>query len=220
MNKEDLLDMLKGLSEAEIKELYMEANGGRKWDGRYNRPRILIDMDDCINNFLPYLIRVYNKRTGDHVKPSDIKDWDISKYMDRLALDIFHEEGFFEDVPEKKKSISTLKKLIESAKYDVYIITACQSPRELQEKIEWFNRCLPSFNKNRIIMCKEKHIIRGDVLIDDNTSNLEKCKPFMKTIVFDMPHNKDYKADARIKKLEDAVALIEKWFYPEDISLL
>ena len=186
-----------------------------RWDPRFNRPKVLIDMDDCINNFLSYLCKVYNQRTGEHIIPSQIKDWSIEKYMGQEGIDIIKEEGFFYDVPEKRRSVSTLKDLIESTKYDVYIITACGSTRELQEKIDWFDRFLPTFNKDKIIKCQEKEIIRGSVLIDDKYDNLKACEPFMHCIIFDMPHNREHQEYPRIKSLSEAVPIIDNWFYPE-----
>lgn len=184
------------------------------WDQRYNRPRILLDMDDCINNFLHYLCRVYNKRTGSNLKVSEIKDWEITKYMGQEGLNIFKEEGFFSQVGEKRHSVDTLKKLIESTKYDVYVISACHSVKELEEKVEWFAKYLPEFDPNRIIRCREKEIIRGDVLVDDRLENLHKCSPFMKCIVFDMPHNRNCSLYPRVKRLEDIIPIIDEWFYP------
>lgn len=187
----------------------------KPWDPRFKRPKILIDMDDCINNFLSYLCKVYNKRTGEHITPSQIDDWNIEKFMGQEGMDIIREEGFFYEIPQKRKSIKTIRDLINCDRYDVYIITACNSTGELQEKIDWFDKFLPSFNKDRIIKCKEKELIRGSVLIDDRYENLKACEPFMKCIIFDMPHNRTCDEFPRIKSLAEAVPLIENWFYPE-----
>lgn len=195
------------------KILYEGIETLNKWDPRYNRPRILFDMDDCINGFMSHLVDVYNERTGANVKAKDIKDWDLSKYLGEYGMSIFREEGFFEDIPEKKSATKTLKKLIESKNYDVYIITACGSNRELEEKYHWFDKYLPEFNKDRIIKCKEKEIIHGDVLIDDNVSNLRKCAPFMRCILFDMPHNQDCNEFPRVKALKEVIPYLQEWFY-------
>lgn len=184
-----------------------------KWDPRMNRPRILIDMDDCINGFMQYLLDVYNERTGLKIKASEIKDWNLEAYIGSYGMSIFREEGFFENIPEKGSSTKTLKKLIESGDYDVYIITACNSNQELEEKYHWFDKYLPEFNKDRIIKCKEKEIIHGDVLIDDNIQNLQKCSPYMRCILFDMPHNKQCNDFPRIKNLKEIIPMLKEWFY-------
>jgi 5'(3')-deoxyribonucleotidase len=162
---------------------------------------------------LGYLVEAYNERMGTNLKAADIKEWDISQYMGKEGFEIFKEEGFFENVPEKKNSVKALKKLISSDDYDVFIVTACTTNHELEEKFKWFDDNLPEFNKNRIIKCKEKEIIHGDVLIDDNINNLDKCSPFMRCILFDMPHNRDEDRYPRIKSINEAIPLLKEWFY-------
>lgn len=184
-----------------------------RWDSRYNRPRILIDMDDCINSFTDYLLEIYNRRTGAAICREDIKEWNLHKYIGDYGMSIFQEAGFFENIPEKNGSIAVLKDLILSKDYDVYVITACGSNQELEEKYRWFSRYLPQFNRNRIIRCKEKELINGDVLIDDNPDNLRKCAPFMKTVVYDMPTNRDIDDMVRIYSLKEVVPLLREWFY-------
>ena len=184
-----------------------------RWDPRYNRPRILIDMDDTINNFLGYLCEAYNERYGENLKLSDMTDWDITKFMGQRGIELFKEEGFFEKIPEKKNALKAIKKLIESADYDVYVVTACTTNHELEEKFKWFEENLPEFNKDRIIKCKEKEIIHGDVLIDDNVANLDRCSPFMRCVLFDMPHNREEDRYPRIKSLSEVIPLLKEWFY-------
>lgn len=192
---------------------YDEGELTQRWDPRMNRPRILFDMDDVVNGFTQHLLEVYNQRTGAHIKLNDVKEWDLSKYIGEYGMSIFREEGFFEDIPEKKSATKTLKKLIESADYDVYIITACNSNQELEEKYKWFDKYLPEFNKDRIIKCKEKEIIHGDVLVDDNLSNLRRCAPYMRCVVFDMPTNQECDEFPRIKSLKEIIPLLKEWFY-------
>ena len=183
----------------------------QKWNPIFNRPKILLDCDDVINDFTGYICSVHNERTGDNLSPDSFTTWELKSYIPEY-MDIMTEKGFFEGIPEKKNSIAALQWLIKSAKYDVYVITACQSNQELQEKFNWFDKYLPDFNKNRIISCKEKEMIRGDVLVDDKVENLDLCSPFMKCIVLDMPSNKECKYP-RAASLGEVIPLLEEWFY-------
>lgn len=183
------------------------------WDVRLNRPRVLLDMDDVITNFLGYLLKVYNNQTGKDVKIEEFRSWDLTTVVGPEVFDIFKEEGFFSKLPQKNDSISVLKQLIESTRYDVYIITACTTVHELAEKIDWMNKMLPTFNPKRIIMCTEKEIINGSLIVDDKLDNLDRCAPFMHTIVYDMPHNQECE-HRRIKKLQELPEILEELFYP------
>lgn len=184
-----------------------------KWSSGGNRPRILFDMDDVVTNFLNHLVKIYNDRKGTKVKISDIKGWNLGDALGQDAYDIFKEDGFFLQLKSKKKSTSTLKSLIESEKYDIYIVTACTRPEEFLEKVFWFREVLPSFNTDRIISTKEKYLIRGDVIVDDKVANLDTCAPYMECILYDMPSNRNETRYKRIKNLEELIPILEEMFY-------
>lgn len=186
-----------------------------KWNKDNNRPIVLLDMDDVTTDFLGCLLRIYNERMGTHAKVRDCESWNLEETFSPEILDIFKEKGFFANLTPKKGSLKAIKKLISSTRYDVYIVTACKSVQEYQEKVEWFAKNLPEFNPNRIIMCSEKYLIRGHVLVDDKIQNLNECQPFMYTFAYDMPHNKDCK-HKKIKTLMELLPILDEIFYPEE----
>lgn len=187
----------------------------KTWKSGGNRPRILFDMDDVVTNFMEHLLNIYNKRTKSDLKVTDIKGWDLTPYCTKDVYKIFQEDGFFLNIPEKKHSTSVLKELIESTKYDIYIVTACNRPEELSEKVKWFKKILPAFNTDRIIAIKEKHLIRGDLIIDDKVENLIECEPYMKCLLYDTPANQYDEKFKRIRNLSELPGILENLFYPE-----
>lgn len=187
-----------------------------RWDYRNNRPRILLDMDDVVNDFLGALIKEYNEEHGTSIKKRDIKDWDLTKseVLDAAdAIRLFQEKGFFLSIPPKASSIEAINKMIASTKYDIYIVTACGSVEEYREKQEWLKKYIPQFNLQRLIMCTEKSIIRGDVLVDDKVQNLVECSPYMRTLLYDVSTNHGKRGFKRVRNLNQVLELLEKWFY-------
>ncbi|MGL5977950.1 MAG: 5' nucleotidase, NT5C type [Erysipelotrichaceae bacterium] len=184
-----------------------------KLRSKNNRPRLLFDMDDVITNFLGSVVDIYNMRKGTQYTIHEVRSWDLNGPFDADIFDIFREEGFFLQLEEKNNATGVLKSLIDSSRYDVYIITACNTATELMEKVQWMEKVLPSFNQSRIIACKEKHIIRGDMIIDDKVENLEACAPFMECILYDMPHNQDCEQFTRIHNLNQLLPILEERFY-------
>ena len=187
-----------------------------RWDYRNNRPRILLDMDDVVNDFLGALIKEYNEEHGTSIKKRDIKDWDLTKSEVLNATDairLFQEKGFFLSIPPKASSIEAINKMIASTKYDIYIVTACGSVEEYREKQEWLKKYIPQFNLQRLIMCTEKSIIRGDVLVDDKVQNLVECSPYMRTLLYDVSTNHGKRGFKRVRNLNQVLELLEKWFY-------
>ena len=186
-----------------------------KWRSGGNRPKVLLDCDDVITNFLEHLLEKWNAQVSDEkkIEIDDIKTWDLGQYADPSIFEIFRSEGFFEELRAKEYSISSIKQLIESERYDIYVVTACGTPLEFAEKLRWFKRYIPEFNTNRIISIKEKSMIRGDIIVDDNVANLDECARYMDCVIYDMPSNADVKRYPRIKNLADLIPILEERFY-------
>lgn len=178
-----------------------------------NRPVILFDMDDVITDCLGGVISEINKQKGTQFKRQDVNKWDIDSCLGEGAHQIFFKKGFFRNLKPKNKSIETIQQLIESTRYDIYIVTACQSVQEIEEKIHWLEEHIPGFNLKRFIACREKFMIRGDIIIDDRTENLDSCRRYMDCLLYDMPHNQDSKKYVRITGLKEVPEILEQLYY-------
>lgn len=178
-----------------------------------NRPVVLFDMDDVITDCLGGVIEEWNKQNNTTFTKEDVNRWDIDSCLGEGAHQIFFKKGFFKNLKEKNNAISVIQKLIESTRYDIYIVTACQSVQEIEEKIHWLEKHIPGFNIKRFIACREKYMIRGDVIIDDRTENLDGCRKYMDCILYNMPHNDKTKKYVRIESLEEIPEILEQLYY-------
>ncbi|MEX0315646.1 MAG: 5'(3')-deoxyribonucleotidase, partial [Allomuricauda sp.] len=94
--------------------------------------------------------------------------------------------GFFRDLKLIEGSQEILAEL--DKKYEVYIASAAmQFPNSLKEKSDWLDEFFPFIPWQRRILCGHKFILKGDILIDDRTYNLEKFDG--RSILFTSPHN-------------------------------
>jgi len=94
--------------------------------------------------------------------------------------------GFFRELKPIPDSQRVLKEL--SQKYEVYIASAAmQFPNSLEEKSEWLDRYFPFISWQKRILCGDKHILKGDILIDDRSYNLDTFEG--RPILFTSPHN-------------------------------
>ena len=197
----------------------IKTNAKTPWySGNKERPIVLLDMDDVITDCLGAVIEAYNTKYGTSFKKNKCNIWNLSEYFGcerEDVLKLFRAKKFFEELTPLKGSISAIKKLIKSTKYDVYIITATsdEDGSELVQKIKWFKNYIPEFNTKRIISCCDKYVVRGDVLVDDKIDNLNSCKPYMQCILMDSPTNKDCNDYIRIKSLNELPDILEKMFY-------
>ncbi|MGP1991094.1 5' nucleotidase, NT5C type [Zobellia laminariae] len=151
---------------------------------------IFVDMDEVIADTYGEHIEIYNK-----------------DYNEQLTLDFFHgsevwhkvpvdrqqsvrdharNRGFFRNLKPIADAQAVLKEL--SEKHEVYIASAAmQFPNSLEEKSEWLDEYFSFILWQNRILCGNKHILRGDVLIDDRSYNLETFEG--RSLLFTSPHN-------------------------------
>ncbi len=89
-----------------------------------------------------------------------------SKYKDNYQ----NISGIFAQLLPISGSIDAIEKI--SQKYDTYILTAApwHNPTAWSDKLIWVKKFLPKMKK-RLIISHNKHLNKGDFLIDDNTYN-------------------------------------------------
>jgi 5'-nucleotidase len=111
---------------------------------------LYIDMDDTIVDFRS------STRIPDHEK-------------EVYGHPAMYQEGFFRDLLPFPTAIQAVNRLIDSGKYDVWILTqpVADSPRSYSEKAEWVIKHLPRLT-HKIKMTQEKTMCLGAILIDDN----------------------------------------------------
>ncbi|MEL6305945.1 MAG: 5'(3')-deoxyribonucleotidase, partial [Bacteroidota bacterium] len=89
-----------------------------------------------------------------------------------------------------------------SEKHRIYIASAAmQFPNSLKEKSDWLDEHFPFIPWQNRILCGHKHILRGDVLIDDRAYNLKSFEG--RPILFSSPHNLEQEDLERADSWED-----------------
>jgi 5'-nucleotidase len=80
-------------------------------------------------------------------------------------------EGFFLNLEPLPNAISSMKKFLEDEKIEVYILTApsVMNPMSYMEKRQWVEKHLGMEYCQRLIICPNKGLLKGDILIDDLT---------------------------------------------------
>lgn len=80
--------------------------------------------------------------------------------------------GFFADLPPKNGAVEAVKSLIQSHAYEPYILTApsTRNPFSYTEKRVWIEKYFGYEFVERLIICANKSLLKGDYLIDDNVS--------------------------------------------------
>jgi len=179
--------------------------------------RILVDMDQVLNNLLNRWVEYLNGRYGADASVRDIKKWDLSCVYPGLTKEEVDrpigEDAFWEGLSTMPHSVETIRRMVGDG-HEVYVVTAASVYRTIPAKIDWLLANYPSLSWEDVVIANKKQIVTGDVLIDDAVHNLEGGDYFK--ILIDSPNNAGYDAEgngmARAPDLKAAYEIIKKEF--------
>lgn len=158
---------------------------------------IKIDCDGVLRDLLPQMCKVYNEHFNERIEPENVLEYDLTNtfhkcievdgmspnkwffdehiydiyinssicYKAKEALDLLHEKGY-------------------------YIIIVSNQPENFHQSATLLWLQMNDFYYDSICFIKEKHLILGDIIVDDNIDNLEMCHECEK-ILIDAPYNKN-----------------------------
>lgn len=171
-----------------------------------NEFRILVDMDDVVTNYLEDMVKEYNKIYNTNHSIEEITEWKIPDSFEHGLFSVHNVSDVLTRVTPKADSIKYINKWIDEG-YQVYIVSDCVNcAKRYGEKIKWLQAYLPKFDISHFIPCSEKHIVKGDILIDDNLDNLEKWSlenPYGHDLLFTAQHNKELQDERRVDSFEE-----------------
>ena len=143
--------------------------------------RVLHDVDGVLANFLKATLIVLEELGGPRVDPLTFHEWDLLKTIPAE----FHEglwaawrsPGFCADLeayPGAQDGVKRLKGMAE-----VFFVTSPmgQSPHWMWERDRWL-RQLVDATSHEIVFMNAKHIVTGDVLIDDKPDHVLEWKRY------------------------------------------
>lgn len=151
---------------------------------------IFVDMDEVIADTYNAHIERYNEDYQENLSKESCWGREVWQCVPEGRQHSIHKhptiEGFFSRLKPMKDSQRVLKEL--SLKHEVYIASAAmEHPKSLIEKYHWIDAHFPFIHWKKRILCGDKHILSGDILIDDRVFNLE---PFQgRSLMFTSPHN-------------------------------
>jgi len=186
---------------------------------------ILIDMDQITVDLLSKWLRDYNKEHSQTMTKADIHDWDIEQCVpkEHNIIKYIMQSGYFLDLDPEEGAIDAIRWL--SSKHDVYMVSApCSNPESAKDKIRWIRKNLPFLDKDSYVLTKNKHLIKGDVFIDDSPSNISRYRyswPLATILTVAYPYNKAIQDIVNLRAesyLDMANAWREMVFYIERLE--
>ena len=159
--------------------------------------RILVDMDDVLAGFDERFLELWREQHPDepYVPLEERTKFyvadEYSKDLKPLIEAVYHAPGFclsLPPIPGGKEALEEMKSL----GHEVFICTAPLSHYEncVLEKYLWTERHLGRPWTKKIILTKDKTLIRGDILIDDKPDITGVDTPTWEHILYDKPYNR------------------------------
>jgi 5'(3')-deoxyribonucleotidase len=154
--------------------------------------RILLDVDGVIADFTSAYLEIANKLAGTDWKHDDQTDWNLGflpglAAVENEAWKAVGLPGFARRIKAYDGAIDGVRRLAELG--DIYIVTSpvwmhglaegeTQEAHELHgrtfcyDRVRWLEEHF-GLARNHIIFAYDKHLVEGDVFIDDKPSNVE-----------------------------------------------
>lgn len=138
--------------------------------------KILIDLDDTVWDLHTPWIEWLNHRHGQNVSVDDIVDWDL-----KLLYPTLSDEQLYEPLLIKQFWKNRVKVFPEAVHViydlykehnDIYFITATHYAN-VEVKAQMVKYYFPFIPIENLIICYDKNMIKGDIIIDDNFDNIK-----------------------------------------------
>lgn len=186
-------------------------------DNKNKRMTILCDVDEVVNNLIEALLAKYNAKYNDYITIADIVEWDISKAIKPECKNIFKEfctDEFFKTLKPQPKAKEVIDEMMQ--KHDFYFISSTY-PNHVEAKDKWLRNTFKGYDSSKLVICRNKSLVYGDILIDDCLDNFTfepTDSPVKYNIIFDKPWNRKMVADNvktfRVNGWDDIQKLINK----------
>lgn len=151
---------------------------------------ILIDIDNCINNFSQVLLRYCNQYYNTEYLIENVTTYDwFDKTFDN-PWPLVRSSNFWDEVEVNAAAVYAINRMLLD-NHKIYLVSASKITSELHHKVACTLKPFEGkLTENNIIITQNKSIVNGDVLIDDYMRHLNEFPNT--TICYAQPWNKLY----------------------------
>lgn len=183
------------------------------------RSRILVDADGVLANFAQAVVDMVNEELGTEHQYDHIDQWDMYASMGiskehGTAFDERIKQNYFcyglAPIPGAVEGLAELRK-----HGDVYCVTApFDGAYWMPERVQWLQDFM-GFDRKHVVFTHSKHLVAGEVLIDDKAQNLRdwRAEPHAGvSILFDQPWNRNETEFSRAEGWANLVEMSRQGF--------
>ena len=138
------------------------------------KSKVKVDIDNCLNNLVPEMFKLYEERTEIKLKYEDCVNYDFSGIASQDVIDdlygMFTEKALWDRLRPPDNAQEYLKKLYNE--FDVRLVTATDH-MNFAWKVDWMAQFYPFVPSEHIYRVHDKSWISADYAIDDYQENLK-----------------------------------------------
>lgn len=161
--------------------------------------RVLVDVDQVLADFCSPAIEYVRERFGVDLELSKLRHWDMFLPLSEEQRRRFEDDFFGEGRCASLSVFPGVVEAIEALREHAEVVAVTSPPRNsrhwVHERTEWLVSRL-GFDDNAIIHTKAKHMIVGNMLVDDSPMNVlkwQQCHPTGVGLMWALP-NTEYLA--------------------------
>ncbi|MDP2907241.1 MAG: 5'-3'-deoxyribonucleotidase [Nanoarchaeota archaeon] len=178
---------------------------------------ILLDMDDVLADFEGEFFTRWRAQYPDKpcIELEDRKGFNLDKQypeeLRELVKSVYNAPGFCKSLKPIPGSLESVLEMKQEG-HDVFICTSPLTYYEncVLEKYQWTEQHLGNEWAKKVILTRDKTLVKGDFLIDDRPEIIGIVTPVWEHIVFDKPYNRDVTNKKRLKSLKDWKSILVK----------
>lgn len=172
--------------------------------------RILVDLDGICANLIEPWLAWYECNYADDDEEISVENitTEIHKVVraGKRVYDALNVPGWFDDLPALPGACEAVEQLHHAGHHVVICSSPGNSVYAPSDKTKWVRRNMPFLDKTNMIITHQKHLVRGDLLIDDDPKKATLYKqewPDAKVFAIAWPWNADAPFDLRADGYQD-----------------
>jgi len=166
---------------------------------------ILIDMDGPLADFDGTFLKEWKRRYPEepHIPLRNRREFyprdDYPKRLRSKVESIYLDQKFYPKIPPVEEGLAAIREMVDLG-ISVFI---CTTPLSIYaycvlEKYQWVEKYLGYGFTKKLILTRDKTLVRGDMLIDDKPEITGIQKPVWEHIIYDFPYNRHITGNRRI----------------------
>lgn len=154
---------------------------------------VLCDIDNTVLNTEQLIVDEYNRRYNKSITLNDVTCWNyFSGKVDDDFFEFLTKPRTWNNIQPIESVCRLVREMVAHPDYfTVYLVTATNPLKTgLREKLTVASKAT-GVDKHHIITCNDKHLLDGNIMIDDYTKNINDTLCSIRWLV-DRPWNRDY----------------------------